>query len=91
MPYQLLYLHGDPQSTMLHLQIDKTVLFNGTLCPKKYDKKEIAVGYAFALYDYPEVFINPIKEKGQTTGPGYFAILDVAKNQIVAVVTEVKE
>ena len=91
MPYQLLYLHGDPESTKLHLQLDKGVLFTGVLMPKKHPSKEIAVGYAFAMYDFPEVFINPVKAKSETKGDGYFAVLDVAQNKVIAVVTEQKE
>lgn len=88
MPYQLLYLHGDPESTSIHLQLDKTIKFQGILIPKIHDKPEFAVGYAFCLYDHPEVFINPAKKEGNYNGAGYFGILDVKKNKVIGIVLE---
>lgn len=88
MPYQLLYIHGDPESTSIHLQLDKKTPLTGTLIPKKMENKEFAVGYAFALYDHPEIFINPCKKEGKVTGPGYFAIVEVEKNRVVGLVVE---
>lgn len=90
MPYQLLYLHGDPESTQIHYQLDKKILLNGILNPREFEAREIAVGYAFCLYDHPEIFINPVKEKGGVKGPGYFGLLDVAKNKIVGLILENK-
>lgn len=91
MPYQLLYLHGDPESTAIHLQLDKTVKFEGTLIPKVHEKREFAVGYAFALFDYPEVFINPVKKETNHQSTGYFGILDTIKNRVVGIVTEKRD
>ena len=88
MPFQLLYLHGDPESTRIHFAIDKEILLNGIAMQKVLEHREYAVGYAFALFDFPEVFINPTKKRLKVTGDGYFVILDVETQKVVGIVME---